>query len=187
MYATPSLNQSLSTGTLPLVLAVFTILFGQGMGIVFGLNEDAIKSRLSASAAEVRETVYKSDDDAIKAVLDKSWVYMQRAHLHAGGMGTTALVLILLLGLLGASQRVTVAIGVGLGAGGFGYSIYWMWAGFRAPALGSTGAAKESLKWLAMPSSGAFVVATVAVLVLLIVTCVRQRRAASQPMTIANP
>jgi hypothetical protein len=170
-----------------LVLAVLTILFGQGMGIVFGLNEDAVKSRLSASAAEVRETVYKSDDATIKAVLDKSWVYMQRAHLHAGGMGTTALALILLLCLLGASQRMTVAIGVGLEAGGFGYSIYWMLAGFRAPALGGTGAAKESLKWLAMPSSDAFVVATVAVLVLLIVTCVRRRRAASQPMATANP
>jgi hypothetical protein len=62
-----------------------------------------------------------------------------------------------------------------------------MLAGFRAPALGGTGAAKESLKWLAMPSSDAFVVATVAVLVLLIVTCVRRRRAASQPMATANP
>ena len=187
MNTTPSLSQSLSTATLPLVLAVLTILFGQGMGIVFGLNEDAIKSRLSAAAAEVRETVYKSDDATIKAVLDKSWVYMQRAHLHAGGMGTTALALILLLCLLGASPRMTVAIGVGLGAGGFGYSIYWMLAGFRAPALGGTGAAKESLKWLAMPSSGAFVVATVAVLVLLIVTFVRRRRTASQQMATANP
>jgi hypothetical protein len=50
-----------------------------------------------------------------------------------------------------------------------------MWAGFRAPGLGSTGAAKESLKWLAMPSSGAFVLATVAVLGLLIVTLVLRK------------
>jgi len=70
--------------------------------------------------------------------------------------------------VLGTSRRVTAAIGVALGAGGLGYSIFWMWAGFRAPALGSTGAAKESLKWLAMPSSGAFVLATIAVLVVLI-------------------
>jgi hypothetical protein len=42
-----------------------------------------------------------------------------------------------------------------------------MWAGFRAPALGGTSAAKESLAWLAIPSSGLFVLATVAVLVLL--------------------
>jgi hypothetical protein len=172
MNISPPLSSNLRAASLGMALAVLTLLFGQGMGIIFGLNEDAIKSRLSASAIEVRETVYQSDDVAIKAVLDKSWTYMKRAHLHAGGMGTTALALILVLCLLGASRRVTVAIGVGLGAGGLGYSIFWMWAGFRAPGLGSTGAAKESLKWLAMPSSGAFVLATVAVLVILIAACV---------------
>jgi len=175
MTTTESFTASLRTASLGLVLAVLTILFGQGMGIVFGLNEDSIKSRLKASAAAARDTVYKGDDAAIKAVLDKSWVYMQRAHLHAGGMGTTALALIVLLGLLGASPRWTTAVGVGLGAGGFGYSVFWMWAGFRAPGLGSTGLAKESLKWLAMPSSGAFVLATIGVLVLLFVPLVRRQ------------
>lgn len=170
-----SFASSLRAASLGLALAVLTLLLGQGLGVVFGLNEDAIKSRLKASAAEVRDTAYKGDDAAIKAVLEKSWVYMQRAHLHAGGMGTSALALIVLLCLLGASRCMTIALGVALGAGGFGYSLYWMWAGFRAPALGGTGAAKESLKWLAMPSSGAFVLATVAVLVLLIFTWVRRK------------
>ncbi len=165
---TESLNSSLRPAFLGLVLAVLTILFGQGLGIVFGLNEDAIKSRLNASAVEVRDSVYKGDDATIKSVLDKSWNYMQRAHLHAGAMGTTALGLICLVCVLGTSRRVARAVSVALGAGGFGYSIFWMWAGFRAPALGSTSAAKESLKWLAMPSSGAFVLATFAVLVLLL-------------------
>jgi hypothetical protein len=164
-YISESLNSSLRAASLGLVFAVLTILFGQGMGIVFGLNEDAIKNRLKAAATEVRDTVYKGDDAAIKVVLDKSWTYMHRAHLHAGGMGTTALGLTILVCLLGVSRRMTAAISVGLGAGGFGYSIFWMWAGFRAPALGGTGAAKESLKWLAMPSSGAFVLATASVLV----------------------
>lgn len=162
------------TATLGLVLAVLTLLFGQGMGIVFGLNEDAIKSRLKSSAAAVSETVYKGDEAAMKAVQEKSWVYMQRAHLHAGGMGTTALVLIVLVGMLGVSRLWTRVVGLGLGAGGLGYSVFWMWAGFRAPALGSTGLAKESLKWLAMPSSGAFVLATTAVLVLLFLCVVRR-------------
>lgn len=170
-----SLTSSLRTASLGLVLAVLTILFGQGMGIVFGLNEDVIKSQLKESAAAVRVSVYMGDDAAIKAVLDKSWVYMQRAHLHAGGMGTTALALIVLVGLLDASRRLTMAVGLGLGAGGLGYSIFWMWPGFRAPGLGSMGLAKESLKWLAMPSSGAFVVATITVLVLLFVTLVRRQ------------
>ena len=175
MNITLPITLNLRAASLGLTLAVLTLLFGQGMGIVFGLNEDAIKERLSASAAEVRETVYKSDDAAIKAVLNKSWTYMKRAHLHAGGMGTTALALILVLCLLGVSHRIIVTIGACLGAGGLGYSIFWLWAGFRAPGLGSTGAAKESLKWLAMPSSGAFVLATIAVLILLVVTLIRRQ------------
>ena len=150
-----------------LILAVLTVLYGQGMGIVFGLDEAIIKGRLAADAAAVRDTAYKGDDAAIKATLDKSWSYMKRAHLHAGSMGTTAFAFIVVLGFLGASKWTVTAISLGLGAGGLGYSIYWMWAGFRAPGLGGTSAAKESLEWLAMPSSGAYVLATVWLLVLL--------------------
>lgn len=182
MNISTSLTSNLRAASAGLVLAILTIIYGQGMGIVFGLNEDIIKNRLKASAAEVRDSAYKGNDAAIKAVLDKSWNYMQRAHLHAGGMGTTALSLIVLLCLLGTSRRTTAAVGVALGAGGFGYSVFWMWAGFRAPALGSTSAAKESLKWLAMPSSGAFVLATVAVLILLIVTILSRE----QPGTVTS-
>lgn len=69
------------------------------------MDEDAIRDRTNACATEVRDTVYKGDDAALKAVLDKSWVYMQRAHLHAGGMGTTALVLIVLVSLLDRTSR----------------------------------------------------------------------------------
>jgi uncharacterized membrane protein YebE (DUF533 family) len=165
---TTSLTPSLHTALLGLVLALLTIMYGQGMGIFFGVNEQAIKNQLKASATAVRETVYQGNDAAMKTVLDNSWNYMKRAHLHAGGMGTTAFALMIMVGLLGTSRRVTLLLGLALGVGGLGYSVYWMWAGFRAPGLGSTTAAKESLKWLAMPTSGMFVVATVAVLVLLV-------------------
>lgn len=180
---TPSFNDSSQESfrrlrpALPgLVFAVATLLFGFGLGIVFGLNEDAIKSRLSASAAEVRVTVYQDDDAAISKVLDKSWTYMQRAHLHAGGLGVAAVGLTLVVVLLGASAAVTRLVSLGLGAGGLGYSVFWLWAGFRAPGLGGTGPAKESLKWLAMPSSGAVVIATLAVAVLCILGIVTARR-----------
>lgn len=39
-----------------MVLAILTILFGQAMGIVPGLNGDVIKSRLNADAAKVQGT-----------------------------------------------------------------------------------------------------------------------------------
>ncbi|NCQ36254.1 hypothetical protein GW813_14505, partial [bacterium] len=102
------------------MLALLTILYGQGMGIAFGLNEDAIKNRLQASALAVRETVYKGDDAAVKVVLANSWNYMKRAHLHGGGMGTTAFALMILVGLLRPSRLVAILIGIGLGAGGLG-------------------------------------------------------------------
>lgn len=178
MNKSTSLSASLRAAAVGLVLSVLTILFGQGMGIIFGLNEDAIKSRLNASASAVLSTTYKADDAGMKSVLDKSWTYMQRAHLHAGAMGTTALALTILLSVLGTSTKLLVPISVALGGGGLGYSVFWMWAGFLAPGLGSTGLAKESLKWLAMPSSGAFVLATVAVLVVLMASILQQRRAA---------
>jgi hypothetical protein len=68
-----------------------TLLLGYGLGIVFGLNEEIIKSQLSASAAELQATAYHGDAAAVEAVLDKSWTYMQRAHLHAAGLGTAAI------------------------------------------------------------------------------------------------
>ncbi|MBT9582339.1 hypothetical protein IV102_03250 [bacterium] len=158
-----------------LALAILTVLFGQLLGIVFGLNEEAIRGRLQASAAQVRDTVYHGDEAAIKTVQEKSWTYMKRAHLHAGSMGTTAIALSVLVSLVGLSRMATTAISLGLGAGGLGYSVFWMWAGFLAPHLGGTGAAKESLRWLAIPSSGAFVLATTAALVGLLTLLVRPR------------
>lgn len=169
MVPTPTLDvlrQLLRPAAVGLLLALLTVLYGQAMGVAFGVNEDAIKSRLKDSAVAVQATAYQGNSDAMKAVLEKSWAYMKRAHLHAGGMGTTALVLIVLVALLGVSSRMTLILSLGLGAGGLGYSVYWMWAGFRAPGLGGTGAAKASLQWLALPCAAAFCAATVVAMVL---------------------
>lgn len=151
-----------------LLLATLTLLLGFGLGVVFGLNEEAITSRLAAAAAAAPATVYNGDAAAIKAVLAKSWAYMQRSHLHAGALGTTAAALSMILVFLGIRPLLARVISIGLGAGGLGYSLFWVWAGSRAPALGSTGAAKESLAWLAIPSSGLVVASTCAVAVLLV-------------------
>jgi hypothetical protein len=156
-------------GALPgLALAVCTVLFGFGMGGIFGLNEDIIKDRLAASAAAVTATVYNGDAAAAEPVVAKSWDYMQRAHLHGGAIGTAAIGMIVVLLLIGTTPRTTRVLSLALGAGALGYSVFWMWAGFIAPGLGSTGAAKESLRWLAMPSSGAVMLATAAVAALCI-------------------
>ena len=160
-----------------LTLAVFTVLFGFAMGGIFGLNEDLIKDRLAASAAAVTSTVYRGDPAAAEPVVAKSWEYMQRAHLHGGAIGTAATGMIVVMLLIGTPPRTLRVLGLALGIGALGYSVFWMWAGFIAPGLGSTGAAKESLRWLAMPSSGAVMLATAAVVVLSIRAVVRGRSA----------
>ena len=152
-----------------LAVAVLTVLFGFAMGGIFGLNEDIIKDRLAASAAAVTATAYNGDAATAEPVIAKSWDYMQRAHLHGGAIGTAAIGMIVVLMLVGTTPRNMRVLSLALGIGGLGYSVFWMWAGFIAPGLGSTGAAKESLRWLAMPSSGAVMLATAAVAFL----CVR--------------
>jgi len=157
-----------------LAVAALTLLLGFGLGVIFGLNEEAITSRLAAAAAAAPAAVYNGDAAAMKSVLAKSWTYMQRSHLHAGALGTTAVALTMIVVLLGVRPVVARTISVAAGAGGLGYSLFWVWAGSRAPGLGSTGAAKESLSWLAIPASGLVVAATVAVLVLLVLRLLRQ-------------
>jgi hypothetical protein len=167
--------ESLQAALPGLAVAVFTVLFGFTMGGLFGLNEEIIKDRLAASASAVTATVYQGDAAAAEPVLVKSWEYMQRAHLHGGAIGTAATGLIVVMLLIGTRPRATRVLSLALGLGALGYSIFWMWAGFLAPGLGSTGAAKESLRWLAMPSAGAVMLATAAVAALCVRAAVRGR------------
>ena len=136
-----------------IICSLFTLIYGFGLGGVFGAFEDGIKGHLKSKAEEVLELKYHGDEAAMKKVTDKSWVYFKRAHLHANGLGTASLAMILLLSYFPAQRSLKAVTALGLGIGSFGYAFFWMLAGLRAPSLGSTGAAKESLKWLAVPSS----------------------------------
>lgn len=138
-----------------LVLALLAVVFGFGMGGVFGAFEESVKAHLKAGGEAALATAYGGDAAKLKPVLDKSWVYLQRAHLHGGAIGAVALGLGLLLASLpGAASRARAVAAAASGAGALGYGVYWLLAGLRAPGLGSTGAAKASLEWLAVPSAG---------------------------------
>jgi len=159
-----------------LLFAVLTLLFGFGLGIAFGAAEDDLKMGLEESANEVLVSVYGGDRTIAIKVTKKSWVYFKRAHLHANGLGTSALALILLLTCLTASNRTKSLLAMASGIGGLGYSVYWLLAGCLAPGLGSTSLAKESLEWLAIPTSGLCVVGLVGILVVLVRNIVRTPR-----------
>jgi hypothetical protein len=137
------------------LLAMFGVLFGFAMGGLFGAFEDRLKGGLAADADAVLATTYAGDPTKAQAVVDKSWSYFKRAHLHGGGIGAASLAVMLILAAAGAHRHLSALAALAMGAGSLGYPVFWLVAGIRAPGMGGTGAAKESLKWLAVPSSGA--------------------------------
>ena len=150
-----------------LLLALLSVLFGFVMGALFGANEDALKADLQERGAAALATEYAGDKAKMTAVVKKSWSYYKRAHLHGGAIGAVALGLCLLLASLqGAARRARAFAAFAAGIGGLGYAAYWLLAGMQAPGMGGTGAAKESLSWLAIPMSGLAIIGLVVTLVL---------------------
>lgn len=148
------------------VLSLCALLMGFSLGGAFGAAEDSIKSTLQSSASAVLETAYEGDQAKADAVVSKSWSYLKRSHLHAGGIGAAALAMLLLLALLGPPTRATQGVALLLGLGAMIYPLFWMVAGFKAPGLGGTGAAKDALEWMAVPGAGAVLLGTLGTLVL---------------------
>jgi len=159
-----------------LLIALATLAYGLGLGGAFGAFEDNIKGYLKDNAIQVLSVTYKGDKVLMKKITDKSWVYFKRAHLHANGLGTTALILIFLVSCLPSNNIIKSINAVCLGLGSLGYSLFWMLAGLRAPGIGSTGMAKESLKWLAIPSAGLCIIGLAMVIWLVVISLFLRER-----------
>ena len=152
-----------------ILLASLSIVVGFGLGGVFGMFEEDIKGHLKAEAEAVGDSAYQGDPAAMKKVTDKAWAYFKRAHLHGGAIGTAALVLCLMMAFCeGTHRSARGLVAAALGAGALSYSLFWMFAALRAPGMGGTGAAKESLQWLAVPGAGLTIVGLLAALALLL-------------------
>ena len=136
-----------------ILFALLTLVYGFTLGMAFGLFEDNIKDGLKSDAEVVFSTTYKSDMNAMNSVVSKSWSYFMRAHIHAVGLGTAALVVILVMVFFGPADILKSIVSILLGIGSLGYSSFWMFAAKKVPGLGSTGQAKESLALLARSSS----------------------------------
>lgn len=151
-----------------LLLSGLAVLLGFSLGGLFGAFEHPIQDWLKQQGTSVLATVYQNDSAKLEAVSDKAWHYFLRAHMHGGGIGAATLALSLLLAALPAQVLLRRACATLLGFGAIGYSSFWLLAGMRAPALGGTGIAKESLSWLAIPSAGALLVGVSLTLALIV-------------------
>jgi hypothetical protein len=115
-----------------LLLAMLTLIFGIGMGVLFGANEDGVKDFIAdgiASHAALHDAKSES----------KIWRYAQRAHFHATGVSAFALVLILITGLTSLSAKTKLLTATLIGVGSF-YPFSWFSMFLLSPSLGRDGA-----------------------------------------------
>lgn len=159
------MKNELNKFTPGVLLSLLTLFFGFALGGVFGGAEDWLKGDLKSRGEAVLDTAYNGDLAAMAKVTDKSWVYYKRAHLHANGLGTSSLAMILVIAACsGVNHKWRWFTSLGLGIGSLGYSLFWLFAGLRAPGLGGTGAAKDSLEWLAVPNAGLLLLGVLSVI-----------------------
>ena len=160
------MNLSLRPVRFGILLSLISVFVGFALGGVFGAFEDNLKANLKGRAEPVKESIYGGDEAKMEKVVSKSFTYFVRAHLHAGALGTFGVVACILISLLSVPSPLVQSIhSFAFGLGAFGYSLFWLLAGMRAPALGGTGAAKESLQWLAIPSAGLLILGTATLIV----------------------
>jgi hypothetical protein len=154
--------------------AMLTILYAFSMGAGMGLFEKEAKQFLKDEALAVQDTVYllkdakaetqpaadqkaapgKIDEVKMKATTEKAWKYVKRSHEHAGGIGAVALAMCLMLGIVSRCGICKFLGSLCLGLGGLAYAVFWGLAAWKAPTLGSTGAAKEMFEYVAMGGGG---------------------------------
>jgi len=143
-----------------LLLSMATLLGGFGLGVVFGAFEQPLRAELAELATESIAADPGLTSSSPETRVEKAWTFLRRSHLHANGMATTSLILIGLTPLLGAARRTQRAIASLLGLGSAGYAAFLVAAAFRTPVTGDPVMAKESLRWLAMPAAGVYIIAT---------------------------
>lgn len=95
-----------------LALVFLGLIFGVGMGISFGVNEDACKSYIS-SEIQAHPEVHDEKSEG------KIWRYEQRAHFHAAGIAAFSMGLIILVMVSGMKSNMKKVSSFLIGLSGF--------------------------------------------------------------------
>ncbi|MCP4409867.1 MAG: hypothetical protein GY807_19400 [Gammaproteobacteria bacterium] len=122
------MNKKLNVVKLGLALVLLGLVFGVGMGISFGINEDMYKDFIAEGVAANPEV----HDAKSKA---KIWRYAQRAHFHATGIAAFSLGLVILVMFSEMKARVKAISSVLIGLGSF-YPLAWFTMFLLAPSIG---------------------------------------------------
>lgn len=107
-----------------------------GLGISFGINEDAFKDYVADGIAAHPELHNEASQDKI-------WRYAQRAHFHAGGIAAFCLGLIILVLFSDLAPKFQKISALSIGLGSF-YPLSWLSMFLLAPSMGR-GAAHDHI------------------------------------------
>ena len=119
-----------------LAIVLLGLFFNIGLGISFGINEDAFKDYVADGIAAYPELHNEASQDKI-------WRYAQRAHFHSGGIAAFCLGLIILVMFSDLAPRFQKASAISIGLGSF-YPLSWLSMFFLAPSIGR-GAAHDHI------------------------------------------
>jgi len=120
-----------------LALVMLGLLFGIGLGIVFGANEDLFKDYIAQGIA-----AHPAVHDAKSP--DKIWRYAQRAHFHATGIAAFSIGLLLLVAASSLTEKFKKISSALIGLGSF-YPLAWYSIFLLAPSIGRDAAHEHPL------------------------------------------
>ncbi|CAM2958404.1 hypothetical protein [Vibrio rarus] len=143
------------------LLSLLTILFGYGLGCIFGAANSSMKAYFHEQVYVVHASNFTTEKDKDTA-FSKAKDYIKRAHLHSAAMGTASLATIFALGFCSISDRKKTIVSTITGLGAAGYGVFvWTLMAFVTPMIGKS-AAHETIAILAIPTGLALVFGTMA-------------------------
>ena len=130
------MSADISSVKVGLAIVLIGLFFNIGLGISFGVNEDAYQEYVAEGVAAHPELHNASS-------ADKIWRYALRTHFHAGGIAAFSLGLILLVMFSNLQSRLQRISSILIGLGSF-YPLAWLSMFFLSPSIGR-GAAHEHI------------------------------------------
>ncbi len=131
------MSADISTVKAGLAIVLIGLFFNIGMGISFGVNEDAYQDYVAEGVA-----AHPTLHDASSA--DKIWRYALRTHFHAGGIAAFSLGLIILVMFSDLAHRLQKIASILIGLGSV-YPLAWLSMFLLAPSIGRDAAHEHIL------------------------------------------
>jgi len=120
-----------------LVLVMLGLIFGIGLGVTFGVNEDLFQTYIEQGVAAHPEVHDEKSPGKI-------WRFAQRAHFHATGIAAFSIGLLLLVAASRLKEKYKQIAGILIGLGSF-YPLAWFTIFLLAPSIGRDAAHEHPL------------------------------------------